>query len=231
MAKDTTAADAKAKEAVAKKVEADKKAATMKAEADKKAADAQKAADKARLDAQKAADKAKADAEKVAAKAKADAEKIAAKAKSDAEKASLKAAKDAAAESAKALKAKERADKQAAKAAEREAKKNAPRVPKIKPWEDLQAGAKQQAPREGSVGWKLLELIKKNKGATLDEIQTELGGPTSNHQARTLISWLNKERGYGFIMTKTTGRVMALAPNLIVEVKKTPATAAAPAGN
>lgn len=181
---------AKADEAAAaKKAEADKKAAQAKAEADKKAAEAKAAADKIAAS---------------AAKAK---EREAAKAAKDKERAAAKAAKD-----------EERAKKKAEREAAREARKNAPRAPRPpKPWEDLDPGAKQKAPRAPSVAHDTLELMKTNKGATLEDIQNTIG---PKHKARGLLSWMNKELGYGFVMTKTTQKIQALAPNLIVPAPK-----------
>lgn len=205
MAKDTTAADAKKVEADKKAAEATKKAAEAKASAEKIAA-------KAKQEAEKAKAKADADAVKAKEKAAADAVKLKEKAAADALKASEKAAKEA-----------EKVAKKAAKDAEREARKNAPKVPKVKPWEDLQAGAEQQAPREGSALHTALELIRTHKGATLPEIQAAIG---EKHIAHRLLAWANRERGYGFVMAKTTQKIQALAPNLRV-----PKVAAQPAAN
>lgn len=205
MAKDTTAADAK------------------KAAADKAAAEAKAKADKAKAEADKLIAKNKADADKAAAKAVEDAKKLAAKAEKDAAKAKEKADEQAKKDAEKAQKAAERDAKKAQKAAEREARKSEPRPPK--PWEDLPAGAEQQAPREPSVLHTVLEMIAKNKGATLDELQAAVG---EKHPIRALLRWANRERGYGFVMTKSTQKIMALAPNL--RVAKV-AAAAAPAGN
>ncbi len=111
----------------------------------------------------------------------------------------------------------------ASKEAEKAARKSAPRVPKVKPWEDLQAGAEQQAPREGSALHTALELIKTHKGATLEEIQAAIG---DKHIARRLLTWANRERGYGFVMTKNSQKIQALAPNL-----RQPKVVAQPAAN
>lgn len=208
MAKDDKAAAAEAK----------------KAAADKAAADAKKKADDAKVAADKAAAKAKADADKAKAKAEDTAKKVKEKADKDAAKAKEKAAATAQKEAVKVAKEKEREATKAAKAAEREARKNAPRVPKVKPWEDLPAGAEQQAPREGSVLYTTLELIKTNRGATLDEIQAAVG---DKHPVRRLLTWANRERGYGFVMTKNTQKIQAIAPNL----RMPKPVAAAPAGN
>lgn len=171
--------------------------------AKKKAAD--KEAEEKRLAAEKKQKAAEVEAAKAAKAAKATAEK--------AEKAKLKeaekAAKDAKKVTEKAAKEKEREAEKAAKAARRA---------EGPPWENLEAGAKQQPPRDPSVGYTTLELIKSQKnGATLAEIQTAIG---EKHVARRLLKWLNVERGYGFIMDPKTKKIVALAPNLQVPVPK-----------
>src|SRR5690242_17135594 len=180
-----------------------------------KAAEAkQKEAEAKKLEAQKAAEKAKAEAEKAAKKAKEEAEKAAAKAAKEAEKAAEKAKKEAEKAEAKAKREAERAEAKAKREAEKEARKGQPRPPK--PWQDLPHGHEQQAPREGSVLHKTLEFMAKNKGATLQEIQDLIG---EKHNARRLLTWAHRERGYGFVMIKE--RITPLAPNLRVEKPKT----------
>lgn len=193
-----------------------------------KEAEAKKAAEQKAKEAQVAAEKAKKEAEKIAAQKAKEAEKAAAKAKADAEKAQkaadrekAKAAKEAEKAEAKAAREKEREEKRKAKEAEREARKNQPRQPK--PWVDLPAGGKQQAPREGSVLHRCLELIEKNKGATLEEMQALIG---EKHQIRRLLAWGHRERGYGFVMVN--GKIKALAPNLVIP---TPKAATQPSAN
>lgn len=218
MAKDTTAVDAKKAAADLKAKEAEAKAKEAAKLAEKAAKEKAAAAEKAAKDAEKAKEKAAKDAEKAAAKAKADADAEAKKAAKAAEKAAEVAAKEA----AKAEKIKEREAIKAQRAADREARKNQPRQPKA--WEDLPAGGMQQAPREGSVLHTVLECIHKNKGATEAELQAVL---PAKHEVRRLLRWANRERGYGFVMTKSTGKIQALAPNLKVVAPK--ATATAPA--
>lgn len=211
-AKETAAA---AKAAAVKKA-AEDKAAAAKAEADKKAAAA------------------KAEAEKLAAKAKADADKAAKEAevaKIKAEKAEAKAKEKAALEAQKAeAKAKKEADRVALKAekdrlkAERKAQ---PKAPRIKPWEDIEPGASQRPPRNPSVGHVALELMSSNRGATMEDIQLAIDTATApgKHNARQLINWMGRELGYGFVMSPSTKKITALAPNPIVkEVKPTTAS-------
>ena len=209
----------KQKEAEAKKAAAEKQAAEAKKAAEKVAAEKQKAAEKAAAEAKRAAEKATKDAEREKEKAAKEAEKAKVKAAKDAER----AAKEAEKEAAKATREAERAAKKAAKEAEREARKNQPRVPRVKPWEDMQPGGKQRPPREGSVFYKTLELMKSNKGATLEDIQATIG---DKHVARRLLTWAHRECGYGFVMSPTTKKITALAPNVIQ-----PAPKAAPTAN
>lgn len=89
--------------------------------------------------------------------------------------------------------------------------------PRTKPWEDMKAGKVQQAPREGSVLDKTLKLIDKRKnGATLEEIQSEIG---DKHSAARLLRWAHVERGYGFTKDDK-GRVSYSAPNVKAPAKK-----------
>lgn len=161
-----------------------------------------------------------------AAKAEAAAKKAAEKAAKDAAKAEEKAKKDAEKAAAKALKDAERAEKKAQREAEKEARKNAPKAPRApKPWEDLPAGAQQKMPREGSVGYKALELMKANNGATLAEIDA-MNGP--KHPTRRLLKWMHVELGFGFVMTEGE-KIRYLAPNLPAPVVKTETPAPAQA--
>ena len=187
------------------------KAEAAKLEAEKAKVAAAKAAEKAKAEAAKEAEK----AAKAAEKAKLDAAKAAEKAKLVAEKAAEKAKAEAAKEAEKAAKAAEREKLKAEKAAAKEARKGQPRAPK--PWEDLEPGAQQKMPREGSVAYKTLELRKATKGATIEDIQNTIG---EKHTARTLINWMHRELGFGFVMTKTTQKINSLAPNIKVPTPK-----------
>lgn len=194
----------------AKEEAAAKKAAEEKAKAEAKA---------------KEAEAKRKEAEKEAARKAKEAEREAAKAKLAAERAQAKAAKEKEKADAKAKREAERAEKKAKREAEKEAKRNQPRAPRPpKPWEDLQPGGKQKPPRSPSVAATTLELMKTNKGATLEEIQNAIDPSGAKHKARPLLLWMNRELGYGFVMTKSTQKIVALAPNLIVpEPKKEPA--------
>jgi hypothetical protein len=192
----------------------------------------------AKAKAEAEAAKAKAAAEKKAAEAKAEKEKAKAaeaklkeeqKRQKEKEKADAKAAKDKEKADAKAAKDKERAEKKAQREKEKEERKNQPRKPREpKPWQDLEAGAKQKPPRAPSVAATLLETIKANKGATEAELQAAID-PTGEgkHKVRPLVNWMNRELGYGFVMNPKTGKISSLAPNLQVpEPKKTETKAA-----
>ena len=113
----------------------------------------------------------------------------------------------------RADKAAAKAEKEAAKALEPKVEKapKAPRAPAE--WSDLPEGEHQQEPRPDSVASKTLLLIDANQGATLDEIQAEIG---EKHSARRLLTWMNKERGYGFTMTD--GKILYQANNVTIPV-------------
>lgn len=190
-----------------------------KAEADKKAADAKAAAEKKAAEAKKIADKAAKDAEAAKAKAAKDAEKAAEKAKKEASRAEEKAAKEKQRESERAAKKAEKEAEKAKRKAEREANKGKPKA-----WEDLPAGAKQQPPRDGSVGAAMLAHITANKGATEQDLQDNVCSKMGKgHNVRKLIRFLHQERGYGFTQIKSgvnTGKITFQAPNLVVPTPK-----------
>lgn len=103
------------------------------------------------------------------------------------------------------------------KAAKEPKKVREPRQPKE--WEDLPEGKEQQLPRPGSVLAITLDLIKEKRGATLEEIQTAIG---EKHVAMRLLRWANKERGFGFTKTASSGKIQVQASNIKVPVVKEP---------
>lgn len=104
--------------------------------------------------------------------------------------------------------AKEKADKADAKT-EKPKKVREPRKPRE--WEDLPEGKEQQMPRPASVLDKTLNLIKEKRGATLEEIQAVIG---EKHDAMRLLRWANKERGFGFTRTASSGKIQVQMSNV-----------------
>lgn len=74
-----------------------------------------------------------------------------------------------------------------------------PKTERVKPPKEFQdmepKGMEIKDPRPGSVMAITLELVKKNGGATIDEIQAAIG---VKHDALKLLQWMNENRGYGW---------------------------------
>lgn len=64
-----------------------------------------------------------------------------------------------------------------------------------KVFRDMEPGEIQKTPKDGSVLHKTIELCRKLDGATLEEIQVEIG---EKHDALKLLLWANEERGWGW---------------------------------
>jgi len=85
------------------------------------------------------------------------------------------------------------------------------------PWQDLPAGPTQKTPREKTVQYVALQTISAHEeGATLDEIKAAFCAQTgaqsymANHDPKTLLVWMSRNRGWGFVMNPVTGKIRAL---------------------
>lgn len=72
------------------------------------------------------------------------------------------------------------------------------RVPRMKEFQDMEAGPVQKEWKPNSVGAIMHDLLRKGPGATVEEINTAIGYP--KHDALKLMQFSNANRGWGYAM-------------------------------
>lgn len=79
----------------------------------------------------------------------------------------------------------------------------------VTPWVDLPAyPALQKAPREKTTIAVALAETSKEGGATLAEIKEALKAiEMGSHDPKQLLTWMSKNRGWGFRMEQATGKI------------------------